>query len=125
MGLNVIFFFAAFFAAGWFFGHNRGLKQSTARSVRPTPAMIEEFSDDDLADLGKIMKTIFWTFKLEQQHRRFVVFDAKTSQKLALVSVSKKLSRKSKNTIDGVLVITYPTMPSESDIRSDLSNLLW
>lgn len=125
MGLSAIVFFGAFFAAGWFFGYNRGVEKGAAGRARPTRQVVEEFGEADLADLGEIMKTIFWKFTLERTDRRFVVFDPKTGKKLAFVSVSKKLSRKSKNTVDGVLVVTYPHMPSESEIRSDLSNLLW
>lgn len=127
MGMLIIFI-AAVAGAGWVsfrMGFDAGTKEGYRQGLRERVRQKTQHLPTDADELAEVMGRIFWRERVERAGDSFTVFEAKTGRELARVKVSRKVQRRNVSKIDGVLVLTYPQPPSESEVRSDLSALLW
>ncbi len=109
-------------AVAYWMGLNKG-QAEPKRKINELPNEV----DDEAANkqLLEVLERIFWRYKMERRGKRFLIFDPKTGRQLAFVSVSSRIKRNSGSSVEGVQILVYKEVPTESQIRSDLSAILW
>ncbi len=115
--------------AAYALGIDKGRRMFTSQNQdNDEPNQKPEFAKPtrkELQALEETLKTIFWRNQIQIKNNSFLIFHEKTQQLMATVRISKTARRKYKSMIDGTISMTYTGVPSESEIRSDLSKLFW
>jgi hypothetical protein len=103
-------------------GFNKG-QTEPKNKVKELPSEV----DNEAANkqLLEVLERIFWRYKMERRGKRFLIFDPKTGRQLAFVSVSSRIKRNSASSVEGMQILVYKEVPTESQIRSDLSAIVW